>query len=167
MEHELKQRLVGAVVITALAAIFVPMLFDDPIDESGKLIAELKLPEQSVASLDTTNSLPKNINDIVNLPATAANKPTKKETSALSSNLDMQRWFVQVGNFGQEENAVSLQTKIKRQGFPVTISKISGDAGLVYKVRIGPELDRERAEIMQEQVYKRNNIKGMVILEKQ
>lgn len=167
MEHELKQRLVGAVVITAIAAIFVPMLFDDPIDESGKLIAELKLPEQSVASLDTTENLPKNIDDIANLPATAANKPIEKEIPALSSNLDMERWFIQVGNFGQEENAVLLQNKIKQQGFPVTISKISGDAGLVYKVRIGPELDRERAEKMKEQIYKKNNIKGMVILEKQ
>ena len=43
MDQDLKQRLVGAVVITALAAIFVPMLFDDPIDESGKLISQLKI----------------------------------------------------------------------------------------------------------------------------
>ncbi len=45
MDQELKQRLIGAAVITALAAIFVPMLFDDPIDESGKNISELKIPE--------------------------------------------------------------------------------------------------------------------------
>ena len=32
MNQELKQRLIGAVVVTALAAIFIPMLFDDPVD---------------------------------------------------------------------------------------------------------------------------------------
>lgn len=45
VDHELKQRIVGAAVITALAAIFVPMLFDDPLVESGKAVSELTIPE--------------------------------------------------------------------------------------------------------------------------
>ena len=45
MEHELKQRLIGAVVVTALAAIFIPMLFDDPVDTSGKTVTELTIPQ--------------------------------------------------------------------------------------------------------------------------
>ena len=52
MDQELKQRLIGAAVITALAAIFVPMLFDDPIDESGKSINELKIPELPAKAQD-------------------------------------------------------------------------------------------------------------------
>lgn len=44
MDHELKQRLIGAVVVTALCAIFIPMLFDDPVDNSGKLVSELSIP---------------------------------------------------------------------------------------------------------------------------
>lgn len=165
MDHDLKQRLVGAVVITALAAIFVPMLFDDPIDESGKMISELTLPDQSIASIETLEKLPSNIDDIVNLPATSANRPIKKKMPSLYSNADLERWFVQVGNFGQEKNALSLQKKIRRQGFPVTISTVSSDTGVVYKVRIGPELDRKRAEVMKKQIYKINNIKGMIISE--
>jgi DedD protein len=50
MEQGLKQRLIGAIVITSLAAIFVPMLFDDPIDETGKLISELKIPDAPAES---------------------------------------------------------------------------------------------------------------------
>lgn len=165
MDHELKQRLVGAAVITSLAAIFVPMLFDDPIDESGKMIAELSLPERPVTSFDETEKLPESIDDIVRLPATAANKPILKKADNLSSKVGMERWFVQVGNFGEEANAISLQNKVKKQGFPVTIAKVLSDSGLLYKVRIGPELDRKRAESMKEKVYKLNNIKGMVVLE--
>ncbi len=45
MDQELKQRLIGALVITALAAIFVPMLFDDAVDETGKNINQLTIPE--------------------------------------------------------------------------------------------------------------------------
>jgi DedD protein len=58
MDHELKQRLIGAVVITALAAIFVPMLFDDPVDNSGKAVTELAAPEVPADSSAATNNLP-------------------------------------------------------------------------------------------------------------
>lgn len=44
MNNELKQRLVGATVITALAAIFLPMLFDDPVKESSQVVNELNIP---------------------------------------------------------------------------------------------------------------------------
>ena len=44
MNQELKHRLIGAVVITALAAIFIPMLFDDPIDDTGQLVSEQTIP---------------------------------------------------------------------------------------------------------------------------
>lgn len=45
MDQELRQRLVGAFVITALLAIFVPMLFDDDVDQTGKNINQLTIPE--------------------------------------------------------------------------------------------------------------------------
>jgi DedD protein len=45
MNQELKHRLIGAAVVTALAAIFIPMLFDDPIDDIGKKVSELTIPE--------------------------------------------------------------------------------------------------------------------------
>ncbi|NOT12621.1 MAG: SPOR domain-containing protein [Methylococcaceae bacterium] len=46
MNQELKHRLIGAVVVTALATIFIPMLFDDPIDDTGQLVSELNVPTQ-------------------------------------------------------------------------------------------------------------------------
>jgi DedD protein len=46
MNQELKHRLIGAVVVTALATIFIPMLFDDPIDDTGQLVSELKIPAE-------------------------------------------------------------------------------------------------------------------------
>ncbi len=44
MDHELKQRLIGALVVTALAAIFIPMLFDDPVDDRTQQVSELTIP---------------------------------------------------------------------------------------------------------------------------
>lgn len=61
MDHELKQRLIGAIVVTALAAIFLPMLFDDPIDNSGQQVGELVLPKapENVGQ-NTNKELPDN-----------------------------------------------------------------------------------------------------------
>ena len=52
MDQELRQRLVGAMVITALLAIFVPMLFDDDVDQTGKSINQLTIPEVPAKAQD-------------------------------------------------------------------------------------------------------------------
>ena len=69
MDHELKQRLIGAVVVTALAAIFIPMLFDDPVDTSGKTVTELTIPQAPAdATPETTQNLPENKAQVLNRP---------------------------------------------------------------------------------------------------
>jgi len=160
MDQDLKQRLVGAVVITSLAAIFVPMLFDDPIDETGKMISELKIPDAPVKSFKAASvSVPKSINDVMNLPEPTVINEEMVKQSSVSNRV---RWFIQVGIFGQESNAVSLRNKIRKQGFPVTIASVASDNGLLYRVRVGPELDKKRAEAMKAKVDKLNNIKGIL-----
>ena len=47
MDHELKQRLIGALVVTILSAIFIPMLFDDPIEDDGQAVTTLALPSEN------------------------------------------------------------------------------------------------------------------------
>jgi DedD protein len=69
MDHELKQRLIGAVVVTALAAIFIPMLFDDPVDTSGKTVKELTIPPEPVgATPEISQKLPANKAQVLNRP---------------------------------------------------------------------------------------------------
>lgn len=59
MDSELKQRLIGAVVVTALATIFIPMLFDDPVDTSGQVVSELSVPAvPSKPNTSSANKLP-------------------------------------------------------------------------------------------------------------
>jgi DedD protein len=71
MDHELKQRLIGAVVVTALAAIFIPMLFDDPVDNSGKTVTELTIPQAPADSAsETAQNIPENKAQVLNRPDT-------------------------------------------------------------------------------------------------
>ncbi|MBL6987839.1 MAG: SPOR domain-containing protein [Methylobacter sp.] len=68
MDHELKQRLIGAVVVTALCAIFIPMLFDDPVDNSGKLVSELSIPAPVGSEEDVAGKLPNSADQVLSLP---------------------------------------------------------------------------------------------------
>ena len=69
MNQELKQRLIGAVVVTALAAIFIPMLFDDPVDNSGQSVSELVIPATPLnTGEESANKLPTSANQVLNMP---------------------------------------------------------------------------------------------------
>ncbi|WP_445369191.1 SPOR domain-containing protein [Methylomonas sp. BW4-1] len=258
MDQELKQRLIGAAVITALAAIFVPMLFDDPIDETGKSINELKIPELPAKAQDVEiMPLPEKVEEVAEtLPAETAPKQTMKvleegeseaeleapkpqvkltakETAPAPRSLpatkpaaqaavaqvdeepaeaedvppavlrkpskspapavqplqavsptpkvlkpvnklpepkaevaavaapaqvatpaskapaaaeDSNRWYLQVGTFSQKPNAVSLQDNLKQQGFAASVREVASDKGTVFKVRIGPIVDKAKAQ---------------------
>lgn len=68
MDQELKQRIIGAAVVTALAAIFVPMLFDDPVDDRSQAVTELTIPQTPVAPVDpATDKLPADAGQVTNL----------------------------------------------------------------------------------------------------
>ncbi len=97
MNQELAQRLIGAVVVTALAAIFIPMLFDDPVDNSGLVVSELPIPApptvvnppyppstvEDVTPLSSTNDSPSELS-----PDEMAAEPAYSEEDDFSSHAD-------------------------------------------------------------------------------
>jgi DedD protein len=86
MDHELKQRLIGAVVVTALAAIFIPMLFDDPVDTSGKAVTELTIPQApSDSSPEAAQNLPADKNQVLNRPDTELSVSEDEEIGAATA----------------------------------------------------------------------------------
>lgn len=87
MNQELKQRIIGAIVVTALAAIFIPMLFDDPIENSGQSVSELAIPATPLNSDEiSANKLPSNADQVLNAPnnesETLVNTEEENELSA-------------------------------------------------------------------------------------
>jgi len=91
MNPELKQRLIGAVVVTALAAIFIPMLFDDPVDNSGQLVSELNIPATPTnTGEESANKLPTSANQVLNTPdAGQETVAGTEEETELSANKEL------------------------------------------------------------------------------
>ncbi|MDD5579002.1 MAG: SPOR domain-containing protein [Methylobacter sp.] len=124
MNQELKQRLIGAVVITALAAIFIPMLFDDPVDNSGQIVSEMAIPEAPVnAAGDTADKLPANADDILKKPDDQ--EPSLPEESGdIAGNTDT--------NAGEEaEQGVNEPENARRKSIPDQEASIAPSKGEV------------------------------------
>jgi DedD protein len=270
MNPELKQRLIGAAVVTALATIFIPMLFDDPVDNIGKSVTELTIPPVPIKSDETsTNKLTTPANKAIkkpnataeapsdteddpaepvvegemvddaeaeasaeprtdgttppqaaveteqatneadgesldtgvvaeakppvkksaksvvepdvevkikqplkktetnapkllpstkpvaavkapvkkaeNTPAAATTKPPSADAEKPAKTGELVRWTIHAGSFGQKDNATTLMKTLREQGIPVSIETISSAKGPMYRLKIGPELDKKKA----------------------
>lgn len=160
MDQDLKQRLVGAVVITSLAAILVPMLFDDPVDDSEKLVSELSIPAVPVKLRNSgLDLLPKSVDEVINHPESLA---LKNKLVSQSEKFEQFGWFIQVGIFSQKSNAISVQNKIRQQGFQVTVHPVTKENKLLYRVWVGPKMNEDRAKATKLKLNELN-INGILI----
>jgi len=55
------------------------------------------------------------------------------------------RWVVQVGSFSSAKSADALVSELRLAGLNAYSEKVTSAAAVVFKVRIGPELDRDKA----------------------
>jgi DedD protein len=162
MDQALKQRLVGAIVITALAAIFVPMLFDDPVNQSSQQINALEIPPlPEKLQQAQARKLPVSVEDV-------RQKTVKKPTWAdnVKKPVQFEDWYIQAGGFGVYENALKLRNRLRQQGFSASIVKETGKNGPLFKVRVGPEISRKQAEKVKARLEKLNQLNSFITHQK-
>ncbi|MFO7602871.1 MAG: SPOR domain-containing protein [Gammaproteobacteria bacterium] len=187
MDDRLKQRLVGAVVLVALAVIFIPMILDGGRDKTlppfGQAIPEkppvLKSLESSEPGSITAPPPPAMIErQLVDdaTPPIAADKttptpapapvPVEPEThraETTTADKDSKAWVVQVGSFANRKNAVALQDRLQKNNYRAFVEAIKTNGSWIYRVRVGPEVRRSSAEAMQKSIKKKLNINGIVM----
>jgi DedD protein len=54
-------------------------------------------------------------------------------------------WWVQLGSFASEQNAQGLARKLRDRGFSIDVSKVRSGSRDLYRVRAGPERNRDAA----------------------
>jgi len=92
--------------------------------------------------------------------STPAKPATEQPAAAGDSPTGM--WAVQLGSFGNQQNAERLAADLRKQGFAAFLSQLSTGSGELHRVRIGPQKDRESAEAMAERLAKAGH-KGQVV----
>ena len=188
MDRALKERIIGAIVLVLFFVLVVPIFLDGPTN-SGEIVSEqVPLPGQAgeenrtiVLERDRTEPVPAAAASNGNLPlqqppqaavqqAPASAQPEPKTTPAVTPTADAGSplasttgmWAVQLGSFGSEENADKLAAELRKQGFAAFLSELTADSGPLYRVRIGPQKDRDSAEAMAERLRKAGH-KGQVV----
>jgi DedD protein len=73
------------------------------------------------------------------------------------------RWVVQVGSFSNPSNAEKLVARLRLEGMSAYHETVSGASDPIYRVRIGPFLERDEAFRIEQQVRERMALDGVVI----
>lgn len=175
----LKRRVVGAIVLVALGVIFIPMiltggrdempLFGSNIPDKPKAIERLKsleIPKPQVVAKSEEIRIPVDEHipaaDIEKEKSSKQRKPTK-QPGANKNSSDPKAWVVQVGSFSNRANALALQKKLRKHKFPAFVEFVKNHNGSVYRVRVGPEAKRAKAEKVMHAILKKLEIKGVVL----
>jgi DedD protein len=192
MEHNLKQRLVGAIVLVSLAVIFIPIILEGPDDEWAPRSpgipepprvdyhADTAFPEpdaapQSVepAQKPLRQSLPE-ATPVEPPPVAKAEKPAPvaaKPAAPPPATVDKRTgtaapppgWYVQVGSFSQPLNANGLRDRLQKAGYGAHAQPFSTAKGNIYRVLVGPSSARPPAEKLRGRLLKEQQLKGLII----
>ena len=192
MNDILKQRLVGALILVALGVVFWPIIFVEPgersspgrveipppplIDTSpieppgqGDLRASPEVePEPGMAQVEET-PLAEGVLD-ANAPVpSAASTPepgtrsTPPEQPALDSSGLPVGWILQVATVSNAAKADELRDTLLASGEKAYVKKLEAGGKVLYRVSIGPNVERAQLERIQAQIDTRFGVKSLIV----
>ena len=182
-EGRLKQRLVGAVVLIALAVIFIPMLlsggremdmpvFGSNVPERSAEITSIKHIDVEDMKVPSKPTNPKRIPIAKGLPEP---KIVKEDNASIIETITALTeeekkpvitktvWAVQVGSFKKSSNAIRLKEKLNNKKFHAFVERIMREGKPVYRVRVGPEVTRKKAQALKLKLKKEFKLSGLVV----
>ncbi|MCB1759868.1 MAG: SPOR domain-containing protein [Gammaproteobacteria bacterium] len=167
----MKKRLIGATVLVSLVVIFVPMLLEHepvleqeieqsnipPLPPGGEFNSRI-IPQRSEPPRITPRVAQPVGND-AEVPAqgpaeTRASSTPNPPTDVVATREGLSAWVVQVGSFSQRENAQNLVERLRGKSFAVDMEQVSIKGKTLYRVMVGPEVDRAQAEAILARVNK-------------
>lgn len=169
MDTTLKQRLIGAVVLVALAVIFLPMLVQGPAPDSGVADVSTRVPdapggEYETRELPMLGAAPGTQPD----PVQAEPDPARAEPAAEPARPDPAvaagRWAVSFGAYASNRDADAVLSRLRQAGLPGFSEQTTLNGRQAWRVRVGPYEDRALAEAGRLQAVRiRNDVNAQVI----
>lgn len=153
MDPSLKQRLVGAVVLIALAVIFLPMLVKGPAPDSGVSDVRLDIPAESRAGDLQTRDLPLEGPGSVppggatGMPGTVVEAaPAEPVQGGLFPGMAAGDYAVSFGSYASAADADRVIAALRTAELPAYREATNVAGRAAQRVRIGPFADRAIAE---------------------
>ncbi|HJN51281.1 MAG: SPOR domain-containing protein [Pseudomonadales bacterium] len=172
MDVKLKQRLIGAVVLTALAILIVPMFLDGDEQERARVTGKIPprpdmqvepftaqdlLLEMDAMEAASTARLPRK-ND-----GPSDRDPQDTDQLSLDANGLPLGWTLQVGSFEKEENAIQLRDRLRDGGYRAYRTSVQTDTGVTSRVLVGPMLQRKKLALISSRIEAEFGLHGQIV----
>lgn len=185
MEIRTKQRLIGCLVLLAILAIFLPLLFYNlyPSTSLFKPKAVVFVPlvptitNKSVIQLQLRPSLSAKITAAGKIHSTFLSPPPaqsippklpKPATSKLQPLLQMpvktappEVWVIQVASFSNFNNAKRLLNQLRVKGLDVYSCQSKGKKTII-RVFVGPDINRNKIDQIQKELKQQFQLNGII-----
>lgn len=172
MDTALKQRLIGAVVLVALAVIFLPMLVKGPAPDSGVSDVPLDVPPAADGEFETRELplvTPGNapaagavgLQGQVAAPAAepAPNAGTLQPAATAGGN-----FAVSFGAYATQADADAVLARVRQAKLPGFVEPATINGTPAFRVRVGPYADRPQAEAARLDAIKiRSDVNAQVV----
>ena len=167
-----KQRLVGFIVLGALAIIFWPIVFVSPEPDQELMLPVFEMPERpdvvmserrepmlervdrsrlpviERAELPEGSTIDAIATDPQNELVAADNEPNGQMASRQRAGFDEQglpvSWELQVATLSAQQRAEEIAELLREKGHKAYVSPVTIRSQQLYRVRIGPSLQRQR-----------------------
>jgi len=149
LDRKLRKRIIGAIVLAAILVILVPEWLDGA-GHKSRYSQNVEIPEKPEF---------KPIAGFMESPDSEAtiNKRIKSEESSVHA------WALQLGSFSKEANAEAMRDKLRAKGYASYVDVLKKPNRTTYRVRIGPELDKQQLEKIKDELGKKEKMKGMLV----
>lgn len=193
MDAQTRHRLIGVFLLLLLAALVTPIVFRSP--EQVRVALDMELPDppsvepvpfSPVVTEDELEDASEKIDesreevaDVAEERAEAieqqqqaqdAGKADKKAPATSQPKVEIKDivptgWTLQVAALSSEDAAQSLSKRLRDADYSAYVRKSAGPGDVLYRVFIGPELERKRSEHRREQLIRdiRFKMEGLVV----
>lgn len=192
MDQNLKNRLVGIVVIFSLAVIFLPMILDGSgvrqrqvevvIPPKPSIKPRVDLQQKVEVAEQRAAAIPKVTASVIDEDSPAEEvvetqpsveqpvaKPEpvpepKPETSTEAPKSGGLTWVLQVGSFQDRSKALAERDRVRKSDIAaVFVEQFNLNGKSTYRVRLGPFVNRDRARVAQNKIKAKYNIDGIIL----
>ncbi|MEQ7866085.1 SPOR domain-containing protein [Xanthomonas sp. WHRI 8393] len=181
MDTALKQRLIGAIVLVALAVIFLPMLVKGPAPSSGVADVPLEAPAAPANGEFETRELPLvtpgdapaggalGMRGAASAPAAVQDNPDAADLANPSSapsapEVAAGNYAVNFGAYATSADADAVLARLKQAQLPGFSERTQINGRPAWRVRVGPYVDQAQAESARLQAVKvRSDVNAQVV----
>ncbi|MDE0008326.1 MAG: hypothetical protein F4Y86_17575 [Gammaproteobacteria bacterium] len=179
LSEQTRHRVTGTVFLLAVAAIVLPMLFDEgppelerPYPAAPQELAVQPDPSAAPDMNELAEAAGRLVESVdadgfatdtgVRLGEPVLLPEAVQPDSSATENALEPAWAVQVGAFSEHANAEALRERLRADGYAALMSTIRSDAGESTRVAVGPIISRADAATLKQELERRYSVDAVV-----